>query len=126
MLLLASEYEDEQSTLNQEEKKVKQELSDIATQDAGIGAFTEIVRKSIRVRKLTPEIIRQFVDHIDIHQAEKTKGESTQQIDIYFSCVGKIELPDAPKARAKEITMPTREGVVVKLANEARESKCAS
>ena len=123
MVRLAKSYEVEQIELKQQEDRARNGLAAIAERDAGVEAFTAVVKKHARIRRLTPAILHQFIDHIDVHQAEKKQGIWSQQIDIYYNCVGKIGVPDTPRTKPKEIAMQTREGVVLQLANEVKVRK---
>lgn len=118
MMRLAADYEVEQKELLQQQLKISEELATVAEQDAGVGLFTELVKKHSRIKKLTAAILHQFIDHIDIYQAEKTQERWTQQIDIYYNCIGKLQLPDTPKTKPKDVTLRTRDGVVLELAKE--------
>ncbi len=123
MVSLAKSYEDEQRSLLEQEEKARQELTKLTEQDRGIEVFTELVQKHAKIRKLTPAILRQFIDHIDVHQAEKVQGRWVQQIDIFYNCVGSIELPSSPKKKPQDVSMNTRKGVVLELASGESERK---
>ncbi|WP_417143083.1 recombinase family protein [Raoultibacter massiliensis] len=120
MVKMMQDYELEQTECLEQEGRISAELSEISEQEDGIEVFIKLVKKHSKIKKLTPALLRQFVDKIDIHQAEKKKGVWTQQIDIYYNCIGRVDPPDTPKAKQSDIILPTREGVVVKLASEAR------
>ncbi|MFR0953429.1 MAG: DUF4368 domain-containing protein [Lachnospiraceae bacterium] len=48
--------------------------------------------------ELTPEILNAFVDKIVIHEREK-RTKRTQQIDIYYSYVGIVDIPTDEEMR---------------------------
>ena len=52
-----------------------------------------VTRSYTRIDKLTPEILNAFIDRIEIHEKVKTDGKKSQQIDIYYSYVGIINIP---------------------------------
>lgn len=53
--------------------------------------FLKIVRKYIDLQELTPEILREFIDRIEIHERSVRYGKNaTQQIDIYYNFVGML------------------------------------
>ena len=52
-----------------------------------------------RIAELTPTLLREFVEKIVIHESEAFDGKRRrklrrQEIEIYYSFVGKVELPD--------------------------------
>ena len=71
---------------SQENKK-----SEIATEEIeNIKSFLKLVRSYTEPEQLTPEILRMFVEKIVIHEADKSSGHRTQQIDIHYNFVGQL------------------------------------
>lgn len=61
--------------------------------------FMKIVRKNMNFEELTPTLLREFVEKIVVHETVALDGKRrgklrTQEIEIYYSFVGKVELPD--------------------------------
>ena len=57
-----------------------------------------------------------------MHQAQKVEGKHLQQVEIYYNCVGTIELPELDSIPFPEIEIQTRKGVAIsysKLNSEA-------
>ncbi len=74
--------------------------------------FKSLLRKHARIRKLTAPVLNQFVDFIKVYQAERFEGCWVQRVDIFYSCVGEILLPDTDKTpTTAEIRMMVRKGV---------------
>ena len=90
---LSADYEAEQKTLKARLAELQAELG--KTQEAMVNAerFMKIVRKYTSFEELTPTLLREFVEKIVVHEAEEIDGKRTQAIDIYYSFVGKIDLP---------------------------------
>ena len=55
-----------------------------------------------RIDELTPEVLNAFVDKIVVHEREKKDGRRTQQIDIYYSYVGIVDIPTDEEMREME------------------------
>lgn len=53
-----------------------------------------IVRKHMNFEELTHTLLREFVEKIIVHEAVEIDGKRTQNIDIYYSFIGKVELPE--------------------------------
>ncbi|GAA2902960.1 hypothetical protein GCM10019993_05730 [Enterococcus pseudoavium] len=53
--------------------------------------FLEIVRKYTTLESLTPSIVNELIDRIEIHKPDKSTGKRIQQIDIYYRFVGKLD-----------------------------------
>lgn len=45
--------------------------------------------------ELATPMIHEFIDRIEVHEADKSTGERTQEIDIYLKYVGKLDVPIA-------------------------------
>ena len=75
--------------------------------------FISAVRKYTRARKLTPRMLNELIDKIEVHQAEKVNGVWRQRLTIHYNCVGAITLPDTATIQAPHVTMNTRHGVYV-------------
>lgn len=75
----------------------------IATQQEGnvnVDLFLAKVRKYTDVRELTPEIIREFVDRIEIFKPERISGHKVQRMRIVWNCIGEF-MPPQPKNNEK-------------------------
>ena len=61
--------------------------------------FIQIVRKHTNFEDITPTLLREFIDKIVVHEAVALDGkrhgkQRRQQIDIYYSFVGRVEIPE--------------------------------
>lgn len=90
---LSTSYEREQAELNKKVSDLKQQLLRAKEQSDNTEKFIHIVRKYTEIPELTPEIVREFVHKVVVHQAEKVDGKRTQMIELYFNYVGQIVLP---------------------------------
>ena len=66
-----------------------------------------------RAKKLTPRMLNELVNHIEVHQAEKINGEWVQKLTICYNCVGALFIPDTEALPTPEVTVNTRKGVYV-------------
>ena len=74
-----------------------------------------MIRKNANMKKLTAALLREFVDEIHVHQAEKRDGRHYQQIDIHYSCVGMVKPldPENGESNTPKVEMKTRKGVLL-------------
>ena len=49
-----------------------------------VETFIEIVHKYEVITELTPEVMNELIDRIEIHAPDKSSGHRKQTIDIYF------------------------------------------
>ena len=96
---LSADYEAEQKELKERAAGLQAELS--KSQEAAENAekFMKVVRRHTSFEELTPTLLREFVEKIVIHESVAIDGKRRgklrrQEIEIYYSFVGKVELPD--------------------------------
>lgn len=89
----STSYEQERAELNEKVSILKQKLLHAKEQSDNMDKFLRIVRKYTEITELTPEIVREFVHKVVVHQAEKTDGKRTQTIELHFNHVGQITIP---------------------------------
>ena len=96
---LSADYEAEQKELKERAAVLQGELSRTLEATANAEKFMKVVRKYTSFEELTPTLLREFVEKIVIHESESLDGKRRgklrrQEIEIYYSFVGKVELPD--------------------------------
>ncbi|WP_242622340.1 DUF4368 domain-containing protein [Intestinimonas timonensis] len=69
-----------------------------------------------RARKLTPRMLNELIEKIEVFNAEKVDGVWEQRLRIHYNCVGAIEIPDLIPLPAPEVSVNARKGVVVNYA----------
>jgi site-specific DNA recombinase len=110
---MTKQYEDEQSGLAGRIKTFRTELDKESHRTAGTDMFIATVRKYTRARKLTPQMLNELIDHIEVHQAEKVNGVYVQKLTIHYNCIGSIEIPDVSSLPEPDVLIQTRKGVAV-------------
>ena len=48
------------------------------------------MKKYTGITELTPEIVREFIEKIVVHQVERKDGKKTQAVEIIYNGVGAI------------------------------------
>lgn len=110
---MSKKYESEQAELRSSIKALQSDIERIDGKAATADMFISAVRKYTRARKLTPRMLNELIDKIEVHQAEKVNGVWRQRLTIHYNCVGAITLPDTTTIQAPHVTMNTRRGVYV-------------
>ena len=96
---LSADYEAEQKELKERAAGLQEELSKVQEATENAEKFMKVVRKHTSFEELTPTLLREFVEKIVIHESVALDGKRRgklrrQEIEIYYSFVGKVELPD--------------------------------
>lgn len=109
-------YESEQKELKEKVQKIQAELNNEKSKAVTSDMFLSSVRKYTRARKLTPRMLNELIDKIEVYQAEKIDGKKVQRLKIHYNCIGAIEIPDFEKLPQNNVSIHTRQGVDVQYA----------
>lgn len=110
---MSKKYEVEQAELHSSIKALQADIERIDSKAATADMFISAVRKYTRARKLTPRMLNELIDKIEVHQSDKINGIWRQRLTIHYNCVGAISLPDTATIQAPHVTINTRQGVYV-------------
>lgn len=96
---LSADYEQEQSTLKERVAQLQSEMGKAQEATANVEKFMGVVRKYTSFEELTPTMLRELVEKIVVHEAVALDGkrrgkQRTQEIEIYYTFVGKVDLPE--------------------------------
>ena len=110
---MATRYENEQAELSEKIKKIRAELDRLNSQSMSTDMFIATIRQYTRAKKLTPRMVNELIERIEVHQSEKIDGEWVQKLTIYYNCVGALFIPDSEILPVPDVTVNTRRGVFV-------------
>ena len=113
---MSRRYEDEQKELAENIKKLRSEIEKQSSRSMTTDMFIGLVRKYTRARKLTPRMLNELIEKIEVFNAEKIDGVWEQRLRIHYNCVGTIEIPTVLPLPIPEVSVNTRKGVVVNYA----------
>ena len=113
---MSRRYEDEQKELSEKIKKLRSEIEKQSSRFMTTDMFIGLVRKYTRARKLTPRMLNELIEKIEVFNAEKIDGVWEQRLRIHYNCVGTIEIPTVLPLPIPEVSVNTRKGVVVNYA----------
>jgi DNA invertase Pin-like site-specific DNA recombinase len=92
---LSADYETEQKQLKERSAELQAEISKAQEATVNAGKFMNVVRKYTSFEELTPTLLREFVEKIVVHECSYDEHKTRRQdIDIYYSFVGKVDLPE--------------------------------
>ena len=117
---MSRRYEEEQKELSEKIKKLRSEIEKQSSRATSTDMFVSIVRKYTRARKLTPRMLNELVEKIEVYNAEKIDGEWVQRLRIHYNCVGEMNIPNEPALPIPAVTVNTRKGVFVSYATDDR------
>jgi len=87
---LSRGYEAEQQKLQAQVAELAELIVAQEQKKLDLSRFLKQVRKYTHVEELTPTMLNELVERIEIHAPDKSSGRRTQEIDVYFNFVGLI------------------------------------
>ena len=110
---LSVKYEDEQKAVNEKMQNLKDEISNGKSKNVSTDMFIATVQKYTRAKKLTPQMLNELIDKIEVYQSEKIDGKTVQRLKIHYTCIGTLEIPDMDLIPENNVKIHTRQGVDV-------------
>ena len=103
--LLTSEYTQEQAKLKEDIPALEQRLEKLKDSLSNVARFVERAKRYEDIQKLTPELLRLFIEKIVVgERAERYSRTAPQEIRIYYRDVSLMDTPEETDlaAMAKE------------------------
>ena len=123
---MSRRYEEEQKELSEKIKKLRSEIEKQSSRATSTDMFVSIVRKYTRARKLTPRMLNELVEKIEVYNAEKIDGEWVQRLRIHYNCVGEMNIPNEPALPIPAVTVNTGKCVFVSCTTDGRKKRVSS
>ena len=72
----------------------EKELAKTEQQNVDMRLLLKTLRELTDFRELTPTIVNSLIQRIEVHNNDKYDGHCHVKVDIYFTAVGMIDIPD--------------------------------
>ena len=106
---LSQKYETERDELKLKIRQYQEELSEIENLRTSKEQFTFAVRKFMQMETLTPALLNELIEKIEVHSIEGKGKNRTQKIIIHYRFIGVIE----NRVKEENIVLEARQGVAV-------------
>lgn len=100
---LAADYETEQKELWKKIGELQYLIDNKEHEMYDLKLFLKNVRKYTDPEELTAEMLNDLIDKILVHAPDRSNGQRTQKIEIYYKAVGVIEIPDLDECIAAKM-----------------------
>lgn len=108
---LSHKYEVEQEELKKQMFDLKNKIERLDTAQNSSGSFIRAIRKFMTMQMLTPIVLQELIDKIEVFPIEGTGKNRTQRLVLHYRFVGCIDLPSiVPKHTYK---LDSRQGVAI-------------
>lgn len=90
---LSQKYEQEQEDLKRQMLELKEKLDSIARMQTAKDDFLRAIRKFMEMQTLTPILLRELIEKIEVFPAEGKGKDRTQRVIIHYRFVGRLDIP---------------------------------
>jgi uncharacterized protein CbrC (UPF0167 family) len=106
---LLAEYGAERNALDGEIAKLQDEVDNYNNDTVRADKFIELVKRHTEFTEFSAVLLNEFVEKVIVHEAVKIEGVRTQDVEIFFTFIGKFDLPETAKPEsAQEEQKPAR------------------
>ncbi len=92
--IMSANFEAEQKELRETLTEIEQSIVTAETEKVDMKRFLETIRECTDLKELTPAIVNTLIKRIEVHNSKMVDGVKRVPIDIHFTAVGLISLPD--------------------------------
>ena len=92
--IMSANFEAEQKELRESLVELEQAITNAETEKVDMKRFLETIRECTDLKELTPAIVNTLIKRIEVHNSIMVDGVKRVPIDIHFTAVGLINLPD--------------------------------
>ena len=108
---LSKKYEEEKAELKKQIFDLTERLNRLSGMQTAKDGFLRAIRSFMQMETLTPTVLHELVERIDIHAVQGRGKNRTQKIVIHYQFVGVIDVPYVQKT---PVLMETRQGVAIR------------
>ncbi|MDR1409748.1 MAG: DUF4368 domain-containing protein [Oscillospiraceae bacterium] len=106
---LSHGYEQEQKELEEQVRNLSKQVDEQEQQSVNMEQFLRLIRRQTNVTELTPTILHELVERIEVHAPDKSSGKRVQEIAVHLSfigAIGKLDILKTETAGSAEIESP--------------------
>ena len=108
---MSQKYEIERGELQDKIKQFRMRLLNLEDIRHEKDHFLSAIRTFMKMQTLTPVLLRELIEKIEVHNIEGTGKNRTQRIKIQYRFIGALEIPATPLQKFHKLN--TRRGVAV-------------
>ncbi len=108
---MSKNYDNEQKDVRERLTSIRNILDELSGKAISTDKFIDAVKKYTRVKKLSPYMLSELVEHIEVFPCERINGVKTQKVRIFYNCIGAVDFPDDLPLPEPDISLQTRQGV---------------
>ena len=114
---LLRDYDEEQTELEKRVRMLEQVEDEAREGHRNAEKFVALVHKYTDYNEITDTMINEFIEKVIVHESTGRRYHKEQQVDIYFSFIGKVNISDKVSGKNEKIkgkgTIQTEEQVAI-------------
>ena len=108
--MLSGDYTDEQRMLEEQIPQEEQRLAQLQAREANVDSFIEMAKQYTTIDTLTPELLRLFIQRIEVGEREtKYSRNSSQSVRIMYRDIGTVDSTMQPDEKQPKLLPPLSE-----------------
>ena len=120
---LSKKYEEEKAELKKRIFDLTERLNRLSGMQTAKDGFLRAIRSFMQMETLTPTVLHELIERIDIHAVQGRGKNRTQKIVIHYRFVGVIDFPYVQKT---PVLLETRQGVAIRYVNGEQTAKASA
>lgn len=109
---MTQRYDDEQQRIRKEIEVIAKECEQADQKELGKKQFVRAIKKFMEMKRLTPVILHELIERIEVFHAEGKGKNKTQRIIIHYNFVDVLDMPKIEEY-AENVVLDARQGVEV-------------
>ena len=109
---MSQRYDEEQQQLKKEIEELQSQCDKEDNRAFCKDQFLKAVRKFMEMKTLTPTILHELVERIDVYQTQGRGKNRTQRIVIHYNFIGVLDMPEVEEY-PDNVVLDSRQGVAV-------------
>ena len=109
---MSQRYDEEQQQLKKDIEELQRQCDSENDRAFCKEQFLKAVRKFMEMKTLTPTILHELVERIDVYQTQGRGKNRTQRIVIHYNFIGVLDLPEVEEY-PENVVLDSRQGVAI-------------
>ena len=109
---MSQRYDEEQQQLKKDIEELQRQCDQEDNRAFCKEQFLKAVRKFMEMKTLTPTILHELVERIDVYQTQGTGKNRTQRIVIHYNFIGILDMPEVEEY-PDNVVLDSRQGVAI-------------
>ncbi len=109
---MSQRYDEEQQQLKKDIEELQRQCDKENDRAFCKEQFFKAVRKFMEMKTLTPTILHELVERIDVYQTQGRGKNRTQRIVIHYNFIGVLDLPEVEEY-PENVVLDSRQGVAI-------------